>query len=280
MDRVRAQARSKPIYTGGRGPPTMECRLCGSGETSEFAAGVTRCSACEAIFRDSPQAPSRLQEYFEDGYYKRRVNPLRMKVWELLARQYMSYLRRKTSMDFASALDVGTFHGHLVKMLKGEGIRARGIEPDREKVASAVTDGIEQGYFDEDFDPGEQFDLICLNEMLYYLPDGVAALRHARTMLRDGGLVLISTANPSSTMITGGRYTSIENEWVNCFMSRKNFESLDGFELVDYAPFRGNMLHDFQYKSRAYVLLYLAGLKKVNTFDPDGNHVLVLLKKV
>lgn len=254
----------------------QSCRVCGSANTSSIVDGGTKCADCDAVFRNVPMDTTLLHDTFE--VYPRRYRLYDRIFWKRLATPYIEYLREKTSMDFGNALDIGCYFGHFVKMLKEEGIKARGIEANVQRVANAVTEGIEQGYFDEQFKTDEKFDLVSFNEILYYLPNGVEVLRHARTLLNDGGMVLITTANPSSTMVTTKEIPILEKPWINLYLSRKNFEQLEGFELVDYTPLRTNMLIDVA-KSRLMFLPYAIGIKRASTYDSDGNHAFVLLKK-
>lgn len=196
-----------------------------------------------------------------------------------MAREHFRYLQQKTTMNFKNALDVGTHFGYLVKFLNGAGCGARGIEADEDRVAQAVTGNVEHGYFDPSFKTDERFDLVCFNDMLYCLPNGMDILRHARTLLADRGMILVATINPYSSLIKIYPGTGPGIECTNCLLSKKNFESLDGMEMVDYSCFRSDMLIDMQHGRRYKFPLYRAGLKKVNTFDVDGNKMYVLLKK-
>jgi SAM-dependent methyltransferase len=42
------------------------------------------------------------------------------------------------------------------------------------------------------FDPGEQFDIIVLNEVLYYMPEAEAVLERYESFLAPGGVLIIS----------------------------------------------------------------------------------------
>ncbi|RNJ78068.1 MAG: class I SAM-dependent methyltransferase [Nitrosopumilus sp. H8] len=203
-----------------------------------------------------------------------------MKFWDLMSRPCVEYLKNNTSMNFENVLDVGTYFGHFVRRMNREGCNTHGIEPDGCRIAQAVTDKISQGYFDHTFQTSEVYDLICFNQMLYYIQDGIRALERARGMLADGGTVLVATANPLSSMIKDKRIKIIGKgrEHINCYMSRKNFESLEGFKMKDCLCFRGNMQIDA--KARKYMFpLYMAGLKRIITPCQDGNNMFVLLEK-
>jgi len=115
--------------------------------------------------------------------------------------------------------------------------------------------------------------------MLYYLPNGIEVLNFARTLLADDGLIFIATVNPSSSLVKNNDPPAIGGEYINTLLSKKNFELLNNFEVIDYSPYRTNMLIDLYKKNKLAMIGYFSGIKKVNTFDPDGNHVFLLLKK-
>lgn len=253
------------------------CTICGSGNTSRYDDDVTRCSGCDAIFRDTP---SNTTSQFL-GNSGRRENWLQVKFWDLMARPCVEYLKKTTPMNFGNVLDVGTYFGHFVKMMNREGCSTRGIEPDRCKIAQAVTDRISQGYFDHTFQTDEVYDLICFNEMVYYIQDGIRALSRAREMLADGGMMFVTTTNPSSSMVKDKSVKGIGRgvEYINCLMSKQNFDSLEGFRMKNCMCFRSDMLIDVKYGRKYMFPLYLAGLKKIITPNPDGNKMFVLLEK-
>lgn len=255
----------------------QNCSICGSTNTSEFFDDVTRCIDCDAIFRNTIFES---RKHFV-GNSRKKENRLQMKFWDLLSRPYIKYLKEKTDMDFKNVLDIGTYFGHFVKMMNKEGCNTHGIEPDECRISQAVTNKISQGYFDHIFSTDEKYDLICFNEMLYYLPHGIQALNHARTMLTDRGIIFITTLNPSSSLIKNKILRNIGSgiEYVNCFMSRKNFESLEGFKMIDYSCFKSNMLLDMHMGRKYMFPLYFFGFKKINTFDSDGNKAFILLEK-
>lgn len=251
----------------------MTCIICNSSNTSEFIENVTRCTDCDAIFKN---------ELFESRNYFLKEESSKqgkkdLKFWEIMAKQYVKYLEQKTPMSFKNVLDIGSYFGHFVKMLNDKGINTRGIEVNKTRISQAVTDKMEWGYFDQSFNTDEKFDLICFAEMLYYLPNGIEVLNFARTLLTDNGLIFIATVNPSSSLVKNNDTPAIGG-YINTLLSKKNFESLNNFELVDYSPYRTNMLTDMHKKNKFAMIGYFLGIKQVNTPDPDGNHVFVLLK--
>ncbi|MDA8032071.1 MAG: class I SAM-dependent methyltransferase [Alphaproteobacteria bacterium] len=144
------------------------CRICGSGNPRAIFDGTSQCGSCDAIFKDDPSDP---KDYFlaESGT-KQKAGYFQRKFWDLMAGEYIKYLKMKTDMDFRNVLDVGTYFGHFMRSLGREidGCRITGIEPSEARVAAAVSGNIIRGYFDAGFESDGGFDLICFNEVLYY----------------------------------------------------------------------------------------------------------------
>ena len=71
---------------------------------------------------------------------------------------------------------------------------ATGIEPDAALVSESgrASGRIAIRPFDTTFQPDRHYDLILFLDVLEHLPDPVAALRHARTLLAPGALVLVT----------------------------------------------------------------------------------------
>ena len=92
-----------------------------------------------------------------------------------------------------SILDVGCGDGLLFDALRPYG-EVFGVEPDATTISpqSPWRDRIFQQPFDRQFQPGRSFDLILMLDVLEHLEDRAAALSQARSLLRDGGRLLIT----------------------------------------------------------------------------------------
>jgi SAM-dependent methyltransferase len=90
-------------------------------------------------------------------------------------------------------LDVGCGDGLLFDKLEPFG-RVEGVELDPLTLSSEGPwrDRIHLGAFDETFQPAHRYDLILMLDVLEHLPDPAATLRHAKTLLADGGHVLVT----------------------------------------------------------------------------------------
>jgi len=96
-------------------------------------------------------------------------------------------------------LEIGCGAGQTLELLAGLGHRVTGVEPDpaARQVAAGrgltVLDGTAEA-----LPPalqGRRFDCVFLFHVLEHCIDPLAALRNARTLLRDGGLLLVEVPN-------------------------------------------------------------------------------------
>jgi len=181
-------------------------------------------------------------------------------------------------MNFKNVLDIGSYFGHFVKMLNDYGVNAKGIEANKTRVLYAKTDKINVGYFDLTFKTNEKFDLICFTQMLYYLPNGTEVLNFTKTLLMNNGLIFIATINPSSSLIINKKIPAIGGEYVNMLLSKKNFQALINFDVLEYVTYKSDIFIDLYQKKKLAMVKYLIGMKKPYTLDPDGNHAFILLK--
>jgi len=130
-----------------------------------------------------------------------------------------------------------------------------------------------------------KYDLICLTQMLYYMRDNYTLLKHTKNMLSDNGLIFIATINPESPYLRNELKSTFTGPGTNMVFSKNNFESLEkkiGLRLLDYTEYRANMFLDLytNKNKKLNMIQYFLKLKKVYVPDPDGNHVLLLLKSV
>jgi SAM-dependent methyltransferase len=131
-----------------------------------------------------------------DPEYGRRYRDLFERHWWWRARSalVLEVLRRHAPAGgWPRILDIGSGDGLFFDALTEFGT-ATGIEPD----AALVSDGMRASGrvaiqpFDATFQPGSHYDLILFLDVLEHLPDPVAALQHARSLLAPGGVVVIT----------------------------------------------------------------------------------------
>jgi 2-polyprenyl-3-methyl-5-hydroxy-6-metoxy-1,4-benzoquinol methylase len=98
----------------------------------------------------------------------------------------------------SAVLDVGCGEGILLNWLRPYGY-ARYVGVDVSSVAIARAESKQDSITSfrcgdaESFDPGETFDVIVFNEVLYYLHDPLSGARRFGTFLKPDGILIVST---------------------------------------------------------------------------------------
>ncbi len=140
-----------------------------------------------------------------DPSYAALYRELHEKHWWWRDRQLhvLAHLRRVSKARKKGAiLDIGCGDALLLEELEAFG-RPEGLEPDAAIVSSERRERwtIHLCPFDERFQPGKQFALILMLDVLEHLDDPDGALRHIARLLEPGGL-LISTVPASRALWT------------------------------------------------------------------------------
>ena len=269
----------------------IKCAGCGKINhlTFDKKVNMMSCSKCNCLFAEK-------QDSQKNHFFKKRKivrtfpetikNKLTHELfYNIIDDSYIDYLKLKTKMDFKNAFDIGSRFGGFVKKLNKYGIDSYGIESDDELSKFADRNKIEWGYFDENYKSDKKYDLICLTQILYYLPDSYSILNHAKNMLTDDGGIFIATLNPQSPIMYG-KESPLPNKTMNVLLSKQNFESLNdkGLELIDYTEYATPLYRDLYTEKNSTtkkfkILQYALKLKKPYLREPDGEHAFILLKK-
>lgn len=244
------------------------------------------CDKCDVIYKNKPSEHK--EQFFNEIYQKSSIvkaigtKIISRRFWDVVASQYVNYLKQKTNFAFRNVLDVGALYGNFVHKLNEYGINAEGIEADKYFLKYAATDKIKWGYFDENFTSTTKYDLISLTQMLYYVKNPISVLNHAKSLLTENGQLFISTYNTKSAILRNN--PDFIESGMNIILSKKNFESLIGFELLDYTVYGANMFLD-RVKGKGAPINEIKNYlkfhaKKAFTEDPNGHHAFLLLKPV
>ena len=200
-----------------------------------------------------------------------------------MADEYVKYLKSKTKMNFKNVLEIGANYGCLVNNLNKLGIEAHGIESDQQFIEFAVTKNIQQGHFDKNYVLNEKYDLICLTQMIYFMRDNYAILKHVKSMLNPNGCVFISTRRGKLKAISSLGGNKRENISTNMILSKKNYESICnklGLEVIDntfYTSELGKNKSNLIRNKLSY-LQFIFNLKRQTHPDKDGDLSFILLK--
>jgi Zn ribbon nucleic-acid-binding protein len=146
---------------------------------------LVSCNECGAIF--SEERFSEKSTFYQEAHKPNLLKKIRAKILiyvsKLYSDEYIEYLKLKTKMDFKNALEIGPKYGTLIKNLNNIGIDAHRIESDQRYIQLGVTKKIKWDYFDENYHSDTKYDLVCLTQVLYYLPDSYAILKCVKNVL-------------------------------------------------------------------------------------------------
>lgn len=116
----------------------------------------------------------------------------------------MGYIRSQTPIERKDILDVGCGGGILSEALAKAGAQVTGLEPAPQVIDIARTHALSSGLtidyqneLIEDYAQSypERFDVITCMEMLEHVPDPASVIQACATLLKPGGLLIVSTLN-------------------------------------------------------------------------------------
>ena len=180
------------------------CNICG-GEAAitlfrKNGYDLVRCSNCGLVFVANPPTQSELEELysFASGYHAVLAdeNSPECRIMMDRARGYYRTLARRGRTG--RLLDVGCSAGFFLKVAADNGWECCGVEMSndtaeiaRSRYGLAVTTGtIEQAAY-----PPGSFDVITLFDIVEHVRDVTAFMDKVRELLKDDGIILISTPN-------------------------------------------------------------------------------------
>jgi SAM-dependent methyltransferase len=231
---VAADADNPPAATTHE---SLTC-ICGTTDAASlFVAGgndVLRCSACGQVRVDITETYSYSFDYFETehNYYERRDEFLR--AFDDLLKIIERYQRP------GDLLDVGTGSGLLMTAAERRGWTANGVEYSAEAAEFAREQlSLEVAAGDVRAAPPGPYNAIVFNHVLEHVKDPVGDVRHAQSLLRPGGVLVIGVPNFGSWMarLRGPNWASLHPEqhyWQFTKESLLRAIAPLGFELVAF----------------------------------------------
>ena len=189
------------------GSENNHCRLCGGKSRHVILPDIitrdndrfvlSQCDHCALVTTDPTPSDKMLHQYYDRDYWQ--PGPLKTSnVFDTLYRWRMapivSAIRRHTTDD-RKILDWGCGDGSLIRLLRNFGLHCFGIDAYLKNLndpqVSATT--IEKAEF-----PAEYFDIITCFHVLEHLADPLNSVKHAMTLLKTGGLIIIEVPNLDS----------------------------------------------------------------------------------
>jgi len=132
-----------------------------------------------------------------------KINPLRLSfIRDAACRKFDRNVRSLNCLDGLSLLDIGCGAGLLCEPFTRLGARVTGIDPSATNIAAAKLHA-EKGHLSidyrcttvEELDPQERFDIVLAMEVVEHVVDVGAFLDRCASMLKPGGLMVVSTLN-------------------------------------------------------------------------------------
>lgn len=165
---------------------------------------VVRCRTC-GMYRLSPQPePAQLSRYYPANYWfdpdESAASRLAERYRRFVLRDHIRFVLRayRASGGVGPVLDAGCGGGLLLAMLRRSGVRGVGLDSSAEACAiawrthgvPAITGDLERNPF-----APASFSLVTLFHVLEHLPDPLAYLEAARSLLQPGGRLVVQVPN-------------------------------------------------------------------------------------
>jgi SAM-dependent methyltransferase len=184
------------------------CPLCGDVSARELyrfepalwiPGRVIRCVGCHIVYKQPSEAAKPVAQYYQERRYQE------LDYWsrEDEARATLNKIRNSILGTLGSGagrtlLDVGCGPGLFLGLAQQAGFEVAGVElnPQLALRAGEHTNGAEIIISDFMKVPADRrFDVISMLDLIEHLPDPLAALRHARQMLKPDGHIVLYTPN-------------------------------------------------------------------------------------
>ena len=223
------------------------CKICHEENClSEYKKNVTLCKKCNSIYTNLEQGT------FPSITSLNSTIKIKMqkKISKIIAEAYLEYLRSNGELSFENMLDIGAGYGTFVDLLVKNGIKAEGIESDESTVKNSNSD-IMNTFFDQNYETDKKFDLISINQCLYYFDNQFEILEKISNMLNNNGKILISTINPESNFRLKNH---IWTQGCKISLGSKIFQNLEKFNLKcqNITAYDDNLYKDFVFDNNFF----------------------------
>jgi 2-polyprenyl-3-methyl-5-hydroxy-6-metoxy-1,4-benzoquinol methylase len=194
------------------------CGLCPQGTEAKihirtyaggFPFSYLKCQGCGLVFLSPRPDEKEALQFYEQDYYGEGPRKFRSGL-EALRLVFAWNRMRRVQKFFPNAgkvLDIGCGAGTFLQLLQQECWECHGTELTAESASRASRLGISisVGEIDENHFPPHSFDLITLWHVLEHLPEPLKTLKTAKRLLKEGGILAISTPNIDSFQAEVGR---------------------------------------------------------------------------
>jgi 2-polyprenyl-3-methyl-5-hydroxy-6-metoxy-1,4-benzoquinol methylase len=215
--------------------PVSECLLCGNLAGNqilfELSRPVIRCEACGLVYASGAAVEGGNTDYTE-SYYRRGVYADYLSDREAIRRnagRALKELERLTPGH--TLLDVGCATGFFLEAARDKGWNVRGLEISEYASAYARRElhlEVESGSITTLNRDYPKFDVITLWDTIEHLDRPDIALANVRRMMREGGVLALSTGDYGSLLrrLSGKRWRLFADPTHNFFFDERTIKRL------------------------------------------------------
>ncbi len=176
------------------------CLICHSPKLKDLQgykkAHLCQCQSCSFVFSRKIPSAQELEDHYQGYGRNDYLSPITIKRYHELLDQFEPF--RKTN----KLIDIGCGIGYFLEEAKKRGWEVYGTEFTDEAVNICSAKGIhiKKGFFNfKNYEP-EMFDIITSFEVIEHINNPQTELINFNTILRDGGLVYVTTPNFNSLL--------------------------------------------------------------------------------
>lgn len=228
---------------------------------------ILRCKACSLMWLFPMPTKEDLQQIYNQTYYSNKSffstsleniygyydfiseRLYKQMSYSSILNQAKKYLKAE---DVPALLDIGCGLGHMLDVAFDEGFDVQGIEFNPfavEQIRKKYNFKVHLG--DIALYKGKIFDMITMFDVIEHLTDPFAAIKTARTLLKPGGLIIITTMDSDSVVskILGRRLEDFRRIREHLFFfTRKSLRKIleeSGFEILKVRSYGHTFRLDF-----------------------------------
>jgi len=246
-------------------------KLYGAASGIQGTQRLVSCNDCQMIY-ENPRYPEKviLKGYTEseEGAHDSQY-PMRVESFYRTLKKVSPHLPKEGKI-----LDIGTAGGGFLEAAQKLNYEAWGLEPSAYLVEQAAQRGLQvkQGTIESNPFPEQEFDMICLWDVIEHLTDPKKSLEHIKPLLKPNGILLINFPDIGTWMakLAGKRFWWILSVHLHHFTEStlKKLCGLHGFECIYLKPYW--QILEFGYLQKMAIHLKIPGGKPFHQLTPSA----------
>lgn len=160
------------------------------------------CENCGFIMQIDPPVEL-LQSIYEDFYSF--PSPVLTGIGSRSGSNFLSFIMGRSGIRQGKALEIGSFDGYFLDLLKQEGFEVYGCEPSYAADIAISRLGIptKKEFFRGGLFENDSFDLVVFRHLLEHFEDPIPKLNTTRTILKSHAFLAIAVPNVEFSLIEG-----------------------------------------------------------------------------